>query len=356
LSDEAVIKARGRREFYPDDEKTEKDNPGVETLTDIPERRERVGGTYSDIPNKNGGGTYSDIPGQNGKSAGTYSDIPGKKDEDGTIRDINPPKEPKKKKSKKLLFAGIAGLGVACIAAIALIFLLQPKDVEIEKIEGLPEEVVQMVVGDTLDLNPEVIPANATSEITFRSENENIATVDENGVITAVEVGEVTISVRGDDDISFVYLNISDEKIPVTDIIGLASTAELTVGSSLPVNAKVVPNDATEQITYSSSDTNVATIGPDGNITAVSAGQAIITASADGVVKEMVLTVKNKAKTPSGGAPKPTPKPAPAPTAAPAPVPETPSDGNTGGSNNESGGGNSSSKWERIDPETGIYD
>lgn len=171
-----------------------------------------------------------------------------------------------------------------------------PKSIEIETIEGLPEEVVQMVIGDTLELNPEVTPADATSEITYTSDDESIATVDENGVITALEVGEVKITVQGDDNINYVQLNIAAKKVPVTDIIGLSSTAELTVGSSTTVNARVQPDNATEQqVTYSSSNTNIATIGPDGVITAVSAGKTTITASADGVVKQMALTVKAKA-------------------------------------------------------------
>ena len=267
LSEEAVITARGRRDFYPDDEDTEEEKSGGGTVTDIPEIRKKDGGTVTDIP--------------------------GKRDDGGTVRDINPPKEPRKEKSKKAVYAWI---GAACVAIIALILLFMPKSIEIETIEGLPEEVVQLVIGDTLELNPEVTPADATSEITYTSDDESIATVDENGVITALEVGEVKITVQGDDNINYVQLNIAAKKVPVTDIIGLSSTAELTVGSSTTVNARVQPDNATEQqVTYSSSNTNIATIGPDGVITAVSAGKTTITASADGVVKQMALTVKAKA-------------------------------------------------------------
>ena len=323
LTEDAVITARGRRDFYPEDEETENENPGGETLTDIPEKREKGGGTYSDIP--------------------------GKKDEGGTIRDVNPPKEPKKKKSKKALFAWIAA---TCVALVILVLLLMPKTIEIETIEGLPEDVVQMVIGDTLELKPEVIPADATSKITFTSDNENIATVDENGVITAVEVGEAKITIQGDDNLNYVYLNISAKKVPVTDIIGLSATAELTVGSSTTINPKVQPDNATEQqITYSSSNTNVATIGPDGVITAVSAGQTTIRASADGVIKEMLLTDKDKAPVTTYTPPKTTPKNnsnnnnnnnnnyTPPANNTPA-VNNTPAT-NDAGTNNQSGGGNS---------------
>lgn len=319
LTDEAVITARGRRDFYPDDEETEEENPG--------------------------GGTVTDIPGKIKKGGGTVTDIPGKKDNGGTVRDVNPPKEPRKEKSKKAMYAWI---GVVCIAIIGLILLLMPKNIEIETIEGLPEEVVQMVVGDTLELKPEVLPVDATSKLMYTSDNENTATVDENGLITAVEVGEVKITIQGDDNVNYVLLNIVAKKVPVTDIIGLSSTAELTIGSSITVNARVQPDDATEQqITYSSSNTNVATIGPDGVITAVSAGKATIKASADGVVKEMVLTVKAKAPANNYSPPKTTqttPKTnnnnyTPPANNTPA-VNNTPANNNAG-TNNQSGGGSS---------------
>ncbi len=319
LSDEAVITARGRKNFFPDDDQTEVENYRGETLADIPLK--------------------------GGSGSGTYSDIPGKKDDDGTVRDINPPQKPPKgkKKKKALLFWGIGAVLVALI--VSAFFLLQPKNVKIETIEGLPEDVVHLVIGDTLELEAKALPEEATGKITFTSDDESIATVDENGVITALKTGEVKITVQGDDVLNYVYLDIVAQKIPVEDIIGLSSTAELTVGSSTTINTRVLPKNATEQqITYLSSDTSVATVNSEGVIVAVAAGQTQITASADGVTKTMVLTVEEKVQ------PTPQPTPRPQPTPSPQPTPQ-PIEGPTG---SYSGGGSSSGR-EILDPDGDRY-
>jgi len=268
---------------------------------------------------------------------GTQSDFDKKKKEKGgTQSDFDIIHKPRKEKSKLPLYGGIAA---ACIALIVLVFAFIPKSIEIDSIEGLPEEIVQVVIGETYELQPELIPADATSKLTYTSDNENVATVSEEGIITAKDAGEVKITVQGDDNINFVYVNVVPQKIPVTSIVGLSSTAELTVGSSLTVNAKVQPDDATEQkITYSSSNSNIATIGSDGVITAVAAGQTQITASADGITKTMILTVKAKQQPvttkPQTTKPKNNYTP---PANNPPAVNNTPSN-NSGGNNNVGGG------------------
>ncbi|MDO4288393.1 MAG: Ig-like domain-containing protein [Eubacterium sp.] len=49
-------------------------------------------------------------------------------------------------------------------------------------------------VGDTLQLTATVTPADATDTVVWSSSDESIATVDENGLVTGVDVGEVTIT------------------------------------------------------------------------------------------------------------------------------------------------------------------
>lgn len=63
---------------------------------------------------------------------------------------------------------------------------------------SLPENL-QMVVGETQTLTPEFSPEGAISDVTWSSDNENIATVDDNGVVTAVGKGTATISCVSDD-------------------------------------------------------------------------------------------------------------------------------------------------------------
>lgn len=213
----------------------------------------------------------------------------------GTVRE-KPPIPIKKKSKKPLLIGSIA----AVVCALALIIVLNiPKNIPITGIDNLPEETTQMVIGDTLELGTVKKPADATDNLTYESSDEQVATVDENGVITALAKGEITITIKGDDIVKTITVNIEEKRIPVTAITGnMSDTMTLTAGENTQLICSVVPENATEQtITYSSSDSNVATIGQDGVITAVNPGHTTITASAaDGITKQMSLTVNAKAQ------------------------------------------------------------
>jgi len=282
-----------------------------------------------------GGGTMSDITG--GSQSGEYSEY----SSSGTMSDIGSVPPPAKK-SKTPLYIGIASAVVVLILAI---FLMIPKSIPVQTIEGIPEEAIQMVVKDTYEFELELFPENATSEVTYVSSDENVATIDENGVITAISVGQITVDIMVDNELyKSIEVNVAAEKVPVTDIQGIEPRATLEVGSSITLYAQVVPSNATEQkISYSSSNTGIATIGQDGVITGVSAGQTTITASVDGITKSMTLTVKAKpVKTPptkpSGTSNGYTP---PAKPKEPA-VDNTPA--NNAGNSTNAGGGNTSTE------------
>ncbi len=61
---------------------------------------------------------------------------------------------------------------------------------------GLAPSTATIAVDDTLTLVAAVTPANATNKaVTFESSSESVATVDEDGVVTAVGAGSATITV-----------------------------------------------------------------------------------------------------------------------------------------------------------------
>ena len=260
----------------------------LQTISDdevVIEKRERAyfddSVTEREVIDDYGGTIREEIGG--GKGGGTESELD----------EILPPK----KKSKKPLLIGIIA---AAVCALALIIVLNvPKNIPITGIDNLPEETTQMVIGDTLELGTVKKPADATDNLTYESSDEQVATVDENGVITALDKGEITITIKGDNIVKTITVNIEEKRIPVTAITGnMSDTMTLTAGENTQLICNVVPENATEQtITYSSSDSNVATIGQDGVITAVNPGYTTITASAaDGITKQMSLTVNAKAQ------------------------------------------------------------
>lgn len=59
------------------------------------------------------------------------------------------------------------------------------------------------------------------------------------------------------------------------------ATASVTVGNTVKLSATVLPSTADQHVTWSSSDTSVATVSS-GTVTAKSAGKSTITATSKG--------------------------------------------------------------------------
>ena len=76
---------------------------------------------------------------------------------------------------------------------------------------------------------------------------------------------------------------VTTEPVPVDSITLNKTSTSISVGNSEKLTATVEPYDATNKnVTWTSSDTSVATVAPDGTVTAVKAGTATITATAEG--------------------------------------------------------------------------
>jgi len=232
------------------------------------------------------GGTVGDIP----KGGGTVGDVPSG---GGTISDIgNGVNNAQKKNTKKTaIIAAIVALFIIGVS----VFTLVPKKVPVEQLTGLPDDGISLVVGDEKELIYELIPKDTTDKIVFEIEDDSIATINEEGKIVALKEGKTFVDISCGAINKQLKLVVNKQKIPVESIEGFNDTAVLEIGGSTTINAVVIPADATEQIVqYQSSNPEVATIGQDGVITGVSAGQTIISASADGKSKQMTVTVKAK--------------------------------------------------------------
>lgn len=109
-------------------------------------------------------------------------------------------------------------------------------------------------------------------------------------VLTAIALfGSAFTACKSDDD--------GDDDVSVTGVSLDKTSAELKVGGTLTLTATVAPTNATNQnVSWSSSDENVATVA-NGTVTAVAAGTAVITVkTADGGKEaSCTITVKEKA-------------------------------------------------------------
>ena len=161
--------------------------------------------------------------------------------------------------------------------------------------------------GATLQLNASVTPANASNKkVTYNSSDETKATVDENGLVTGVAAGEVTITVTSEDGNHTAQL-ILTVTVPVTGVTLTAAdgATEVAETQTLQLIVTVAPENAyNKKVTFSTSDPLKATVDENGLVTAISAGEVIITATTEdgGKTAQITLTVTvNEQKVPVSG-------------------------------------------------------
>ena len=139
-----------------------------------------------------------------------------------------------------------------------------------------------MKIGTTYNLAWSVEPSTATDkQLTFSSSNTAVATITDKGVITAVGAGTTTIVAAANDNLAIVdsYELTVDALVPVTQI-NVTGKASMEVGESETFVATVLPEDASNKnVTWSSSNTNVATVDQTGKVTVVGSGTVVITAT-----------------------------------------------------------------------------
>jgi len=147
-----------------------------------------------------------------------------------------------------------------------------------------------LMAGDTITLSATVLPDNADCKLTWASGNPGIATVDQNGRVTAVAQGHAVIVARAGGISAACAVTVNPQ---TATSITLDSTSEvLTVGGTVTLNAVVEP--AGRDISWTSSDAAVATVDGNGTVTAIGEGSAIIMATADGISAACGVTVRQK--------------------------------------------------------------
>lgn len=206
----------------------------------------------------------------------------------------------------------------------------------------------------------------------FASSDEEVATVDKDGKVKVLKAGECDITTTLMQDGEKVTEKTTHVKAfyEVESITLDSNEGKLTVGNSHTIKATIAPEEVAAETTieWSSSNEKVATVDSNGKVTAISSGNATITATAGEESANYEVTVKQPKKvttapvTPSApatpvqpsnpepAAPAPAqPDPAPEQPSNPEPAqpsnpePSQPSGGDNGGSNS---GDNGDGSWE----------
>lgn len=183
-----------------------------------------------------------------------------------------------------------------------LIEMLKPITVETVTITGAPSGNLR--VGGTAQLGVVLDPIDVTdSTVTWSSENTSVATVDQSGKVTAVGLGTTTITatVGGGEG----TCTITVEATPVTGVsLNKTSITLTSPNATQTLTVTVSPSNATDKsVTWSSLDTNVATVSSSGVVSAVDVGTTTITVrTVDGdKTKTCTVTVEGVYKKLSGG-------------------------------------------------------
>jgi len=172
--------------------------------------------------------------------------------------------------------------------------------VDVKAINVNHTSTISLVKAGTKQLDVKVLPVNASDKkLTFSSSADNIASVDEAGVITGKEVGNAVITVKAANGVQrTVNVTVTPEPVPVTGIIfEEAVPASLFIGETYTIKAKAQPDDATnKELSYSTDNDKVFVLN-DGMVTAQSEGVVTITVvskSNTDVTKTVTLTIKQK--------------------------------------------------------------
>ncbi len=136
-----------------------------------------------------------------------------------------------------------------------------------------------MTVGQTLalEITKDPIDADGYNAIQWSSDNDYVASVDKNGVLTAKKPGQAKITVKatGTDKTAEFTLTVAARQsvlsLNYTDATGLLGTNDLTLKTSLFTDYDSVVEEG-----YKSSNPAVATVAEDGKVTFLAKGKTVI--------------------------------------------------------------------------------
>ncbi len=152
---------------------------------------------------------------------------------------------------------------------------VKKKTVDVTSVE-LNKTEIALVEGDSETLTATVKPDDASDKtVTWSSSDSSIAKV-EDGKVTAVKEGDVTITAKAGEKSAMCKVSVSKKVIPVESIELNKTTLVLVEGDSETLTATVKPDDATDKtVSWSTSDASIATV-KNGLITAIKEGIATI--------------------------------------------------------------------------------
>ena len=193
------------------------------------------------------------------------------------------------------------GDGSATITAIAVGTNVSATTATINVTEVQPESITinenpwnYISVGQTQQLTVTILPENAADKtVTWSSDNTAAATVDQNGLVTAVGTGNAQITATTSNNLSASVWMVVSAAEPESITINEKTDSDLTlyVGDEFQLTATVLPENATDKtVTWSSDNSSVVWINrTSGKLRANNEGTATITAKTTNDLEDYII-------------------------------------------------------------------
>lgn len=169
-------------------------------------------------------------------------------------------------------------------------------DAKVKVTVSLSKSSLTLAAGESDRITATVEPDAASKKgVTWSSSNESVATVSSTGEVTAVSAGTAVIAATSNEGGArascTVHVGITVEGITLN-----AESLEMHIGGSKVLKATLTPPGATDDLLWTSSNGNVATVSGDGKVSALNAGEAVITVTThDGTLSaECTVTVMDE--------------------------------------------------------------
>ena len=137
-------------------------------------------------------------------------------------------------------------------------------------------------IGESMNLFANTLPVGQSdNQVMWSSSNENIATVDDNGIVKAIKQGNCIITAESVDG-GYTAQCMVTVKQPVVGVIMEKHSLALNVGQSEMLFATASPVNAdNKKLIWSTTDSEIASVDADGNVTALKRGIAFIKATSE---------------------------------------------------------------------------
>ena len=161
----------------------------------------------------------------------------------------------------------------------------------------LNRTVAKVESGKTIQLTSTLIPAGATDTVIYTSSDTTIATVNDIGLVTGKKAGTATITAKVGSLSAKCVVTVAPPTL--TGITLAPAQAGIKVGQSTQLEYTLKPAGAIGTVSYSSSNTAVATVSATGLVTGKKAGTATITAKVGNLSATCKITVSVETKKPA---------------------------------------------------------